>query len=174
MTQPKFAPIPLEDEVRPGYRLGVPAPWLPARPGELLEVRPRRGTETPAASRGRGSPGPDAGYAMRLAERLAGSVVLAKGEHLDDVLAGAVALAMRRAAVFGRAPVRADLEVALGLFGFLGEAPAEVVARRRALFAGVDHDEWALRSLVDAVEEAELRRTPTQAAASAGDAGAGH
>lgn len=165
MTQPKFAPIPLEDEVRPGYRLGVPAPWTAVRPGELVEVRPSRGAQPVATRRGRGSPGPDAGYAMRLAERVAERIVLAKGEHAEDVLAGAVAIAMRRAAIFGRAPVRADLEVALGLFGFLGEAPAELVARRRTLFAGVDHDEWARRVLVDAVEEADLRRSPAEVAA---------
>ena len=45
--------------------------------------------------------------------------MLEPGEHAEDVLAGAVAIALRRAAIFGRAPVTADIELALELFKYL-------------------------------------------------------
>jgi len=168
MTQPTFAPIPLEDEVRAAYRLGVPAAWVPARPGELLGATRRstvggREQLTGARLPGAGSPGPDQGYALRLAERFASRLVLEEGERSEDVLAGAVAIALRRAALFGRAPVGADLEVALGLFGFLGSAPAALVARRKAVFAGLGHDEWRRRALVHGIDEAALRLSARQA-----------
>lgn len=164
MTQPKFAPIPIEDEVRPARRLGPAAPWRPSRPGELVTSRPDRLAQA-APGRGRGAPGPDQGYALRLAERFADRLVLGPGERAEDVLAGAVALAMRRAALFGRAPVVADLEVALCLFGYLAPAEAAVQERRRAGFAGLGHDEWRRRELANAVPEAALRVGPKEAAA---------
>ena len=165
MTQPTFAPIPAEDEVRPGYRPGPARPWVPSRPGELVLAGP--GAEASAGGArlaGRGVPGPDQGYALRLAERIEGRLVLVSGERTDDVLAGAVALALRRAALFGRAPVVADLEVALGLFGFLAPAPAGLVEARRAVFGGLGHDEWRRRALANGVDEAALRRRPSDVA----------
>lgn len=164
MTQPKFAPIPIEDEVRPLHRLGPAAPWRPSRPGELVTSRPGRAPEA-APGRGRGSPGPDQGYALRLAERFAARLVLGPGERAEDVMAGAVALAMRRAALFGRAPVAVDLEVALALFDYLGPAEPAVQAVRRASFAGLGHDEWRRRELANGVAEASLRLNPEEAAA---------
>ena len=43
-------------------------------------------------------------------------------------------LALKRASLFGRAPVVHDLEVAFTIWGFLGAAPPELVALRRPLF----------------------------------------
>lgn len=166
MTQPTFSPIPAEDEVRPGYRPAPAHPWVAGRPGELILARP--GAEAPAGdprAAGRGVPGPDQGYVLRLAEHIEGRLVLEAGERADDVLAGAVALAMRRAALFGRAPVTADLEVALGLFGFLAPAPPGLVQARRALFGGLGHDEWRRRALANGVDEVALRRRASDAAA---------
>jgi hypothetical protein len=162
MTQPKYAPILLEDEVRPTRRLGPAPTWVPRRPAELVQERPGV-FERPLA--GRGSPGPDQGYALRLAERVAGRLVLEEGEQLDDVLAGGLALAMRRAALFGRAPVAGDLEVAFGLFGFFGRAPEALVAMRKERFFGVSHDEWRRRRLANDVSEDDLRRSPSDASA---------
>jgi hypothetical protein len=113
MTQPKFAPILEENEVREGYQLGTPAPWEPHRPGES-RPRPRR-ENLP----GLGVPGPDQGYALELATRFKDRLALEPGEHAEDVLSGAVAIALRRAAIFGRAPISADIELALRLFGCL-------------------------------------------------------
>ncbi len=162
MTQPKFAPILQEDEVRPAYRLGPPAPWRAARPGDLVPGRP-------AAVPGGGSPGPDQGYALLLARRFADRLVLRPGERRDDVLAGAVAIALRRASLLGRAPVAADISLALDLFGFLAEAPAGLVAERARLFAGLAHDYSRLRALAASVPEASLRRAGRPVGA-AGDA----
>lgn len=159
MSQPKFAPIPLEDEVRPGYRLGTPGPWAPHRPGDL-HGRPTRGLR-------RGSPGPDQGYALRLARRLADRVQLAQGEHLEDALTGAVVVALCRASLLGRAPVLGDLELGLGLFGYLGgpggtPAPEGLVAERKRLLAGAGHDYWDQRVVADRVPETALRCSPEQ------------
>ena len=155
MTQPKFAPIPLEDEVRPVHKLDPPLAWMLHRPAEF--------TPSGSPGRGRGAPGPDQGYAMRLADGLSGEVIRTPGEHLDDIIAGAVAVAMRRAALFGRAPVRSDLEVAFGLFGYLDTAPVELVAARKLRFAGCAHDYWTRRALADMVPEEALRLAPAPA-----------
>jgi hypothetical protein len=152
MTQPKFSPIAAEDEVRSAYRLETPRPWVPHRPGEVAKALPGR-------PGGRGTPGPDQGYALGLASRLRERLVMAEGEHAGSVLAGGVALALVRAASFGRAPVLGDIEVALALFCFFSPAPAELVERRRQLFDGVSHDYRRQRQLVDAVPLSSLRLT---------------
>lgn len=160
MTQPKYAPIPIEDEVRPAHRLGPAVPWRPDRPAELVATQPGRPHPQAVPRPGRGAPGPDQGYALRLAQRFADRLVLGPGERADDVVAGAVAVAMRRAALFGRAPVAADLEVALGLFGFLEPVDPALQEARRAAFAGVGHDDWRRRALVNGLDEDRLRVAP--------------
>lgn len=153
MTQPKFAPILPEDEVRDLHKLPPPAAWYPLRPADF---RPAPAGHLP----GRGAAGPDQGYGLLLADRFTDRLVLAEGERADDVLEGAALLAMRRAAIFGRAPVSADIELALVLFGFLAEAPADRQAARREVFAGVAHDYWRGRELADLVPETTLRLAP--------------
>lgn len=152
MTQPKFAPIAQEDEVRPAYRLEPPAPWRASRPAEI------RPASSPTI-RGGGVPGPDQGYALRLAERFEGALVLEPGEHAEDVLAAAVAIGLRRAASFGRAPVSDDIELPLVLFGYLAPASPDEVERRRPLVAGASHDYVRLRSIVESIPKATLRST---------------
>ncbi|HVC26053.1 MAG TPA: hypothetical protein VND23_09865 [Acidimicrobiales bacterium] len=153
MTQPKFAPIAAEDEVRPAYRLAPPAPWRAGRPADLVPG-------APATIAGGGVPGPDQGYALRLAELFAPRLVLAAGEHGSDVLAAAVAIALRRASSYGRAPVGADLELALELYGLLGDAPEDLVARRGTVLAGAGHDYARRRSIVASIPETTLRMSP--------------
>jgi hypothetical protein len=159
VTQPKFAPILEQDEVRAGYQLAVPEPWVPHRPGES-----RPSPNSPHLAR-HGIPGPDQGYALELANRFLPRLALEDGEHSEDVLAGAVAIATRRASLFGRAPVAGDLELALGLFKYLASEggtwpPAELVDWRREHFAGAAHDYWRRRELADGVPEATLRLKP--------------
>jgi hypothetical protein len=105
-------------------------------------------------------PGPDQGYALRLARRFEERVELEAGEHVGDVIAGAVSLALRRAALFGRAPVITDIELTLTLFGYLGDAPADLVEFRRALFQGASHDYWERRELAHLVPDATLKLKP--------------
>ena len=61
---------------------------------------------------------------------------LAPGEHEKDALAGAVGVALKRASLFGRAPVVHDLTVALTIWGFLGEAPDDLVELRKPPLRG--------------------------------------
>lgn len=156
MTQPKFAPIAIEDEVRPAYKLEVPRPWAPHRPGEF---DPRNGRHP------RGT-GPDQGYLALLAEPYIDRFVLFEGEQVDDVLTAAVAIGMRRAAFFGRAPVAKDLEYALSVFGYLAPAPKELVEARRKLVGGVTHDAWRRNELLERFTDDMLRMTPEQAGSS--------
>ena len=129
------------------------------RPGEVV------GTE-PTAGPGLGNQGPDQGYALKLAERFAGQLMLAPGEREDDALAGCVAVALRRASMFGRAPVMHDLRMALELFGFPGEADAELVAWRQDRFAGAagHHGYHVKLRLADLVPTDTLRLTPAAVA----------
>lgn len=154
MTQPKFAPIGIEDEVRPVYRLDVPRQWVPHRPGEFDPHAPHNGTGA----------GPDQGYLSLLAERFVDRIVVGEGEHKDDVLAGAIAVGMARASLFGRAPVMKDLEYALGALGYLSQQPPEFVKRRALPVGGTAHDLWRRKELV-ALFSDEILRMSAEAAA---------
>ena len=134
-----------------------PQPWMADRPGELTEGQP--------VGTGLGVPGPDQGYALRLARRFEDRLVLSPGESMEDVVAGCVGVALRRAASFGRAPVAADLEVAFRVFGFLPPDPEEaLMAWRKELFAGVSHPHHygEARHLAGLVPEAVLRMAPSE------------
>ena len=82
--------------------------------------------------------------------------------HAADALAGCVAVALKRASLFGRAPVIHDLTIAFTLFGFLDEhADDELVALRRTLFEEVAnaHHYVEQRRIADLVPESTLRLT---------------
>jgi hypothetical protein len=162
MAAPEYVPTKPAQQVRvyespPRDKL----PWYPTRPGELVGGQPR-GDQL-------GYQGPDQGYALKLANAFKGTLTLAAGEHEADALAGAVATALKRASLFGRAPVVHDLTTALNVWGFLGEAPKELVEIRRPLFAEVanPHRYADQRRVADLVPEAVLRMTPTEVAEAA-------
>jgi hypothetical protein len=156
MTQPSYVPIGEADQVRPAYRLRTPADWRQDRVAELLSPDHPRG-------RGLGVPGPDQGYALLVAQELfATRLALTPGITVEDALVGAAAVAGARAALFGRAPVAKDVELALVLFGFLGEAPDELVAWRNPLFQSAARHYDQQRRIVAAVPESTLRLTPEQ------------
>ncbi|MCY3785577.1 MAG: hypothetical protein OXG47_02470 [bacterium] len=117
--------------------------WRAGRPGELAEG------PQPAGD-GFGHQGPDQGYALRLAKRFVPRLALQPGEKAADVVAGCVTVAIKRASLFGRAPVAADLQTAFDHWGYLDAGtPVEVVASRRALFAGAGgHDGYTVRSRI--------------------------
>lgn len=165
MTQPSFVPITEADQVRPALRLQVPAQWSPSRPAD------HRAPGQPTGRR-LGAPGPDQGFALRLAHRLAPTFVLTEGEHLEDVVIGCALVAARRAAMFGRAPSIHDLNAVVALFGLAsGSAPAELVDHRRRAFNGLSHDYQVQRALVDSVPEETLRLSPTEVAERAAEPG---
>lgn len=159
MAAPRFAPTPetLHYESPPV----VPTHWKADRPGDIegfQPVGPRLGAQ-----------GPDQGYALQLAKRLAPSLKLQDGERLDDAIRGCLGIALRRASLYGRAPVIHDLRLAFTIWGFFLDAPpADLVQRRKALFEGVakvNHHYAEGRAIVDLVPESTLRLTPDQAAA---------
>ena len=161
MAAPEFVPTKATEVVRayasPPRR---PDSWMPERPGDLSGEGQPRGDQY-------GAPGPDQGYVLRLVSQFAGKLHLASGERADDVDAGAVAVALKRAALFGRAPVVHDLRVAYTVWGYLDvSAPAELVDARKKLFAGVAHPHHhaELRRVADSVPDATLRLTPEQVA----------
>jgi hypothetical protein len=154
MAQPEYVPIDADDRVRPVERLPVPDRWLQDRPAEIM------GNEVPRGKRF-GSPGPDQGYALKLAREFHGKLKVGEGESEEDAVAGCLGVALKRASLFGRAPVIYDLELAFAIWGFLDDgAPAELVALRKDLFQASAHDYGDQRQIVDHVPESTLRMKP--------------
>jgi hypothetical protein len=157
MAAPRFAPTPVLDNVR-AYASPdvVPAPWSPDRPGDLDAGQP--------SGERLGYQGPDQGYGLTLANRFRSRLHV--GElTVDDAIRGCLNIALRRASMFGRAPVIHDLTIAFTMWGFLDtDPPADLVARRLELFDGVGHVHHYKegRAIVDMVPESTLRLTPAQ------------
>ncbi len=101
---------------------------------------------------------------LSLARRFEGKLTLTPGEGDRDALAGAVGVALKRASLFRRAPVIHDLTIALTIWGFLGEAPGELVEQRKHLFEEVSnpHHYGEARRIVDLIPDEVLRMSPAQ------------
>ncbi|HUF33251.1 MAG TPA: hypothetical protein VMN58_08610 [Acidimicrobiales bacterium] len=149
MAAPSFILSTLAQQPREGLRLPPAGTWTADRPADLGPAQP--------AGRLLGTQGPDQGFALHLARRFEGRLVLADGEHEHDVIAGCLGVALKRAALFGRAPLIHDLTVAFTLWGFLGSASDELVALRRPMFEAVGHDYSGQRAIADAVPNETLR-----------------
>jgi len=161
MAAPEHVPVDRTQPVR-GYESPPrrPEPWLSDRPGEIVEEGQPRGDRL-------GHQGPDQGYMLKLARRFEGTLTLTAGEHEKDALAGAVAVALKRASLFGRAPVIHDLTVALTVWGYLDDTPApELVELRKRLFEEVSHphDYAELAHIVHLVPARTLRLIPSYVA----------
>jgi hypothetical protein len=162
MAAPQFVPTRSTDPVRsydsPDH---VPGAWRASRPGDLTGRQPQGAML--------GAQGPDQGYAIGLANRFRDRLHVADGESIDDALRGSLNIALRRASLFGRAPVVHDLTMAFTMWGFLDAAPpADLLALRRKAFEGVAnaaHHYAEGRAIADAVPEATLRMTPAQVTA---------
>ncbi len=155
MGAPEYVPLKPATKVR---RYGSPprreGSWRAERPGELSGRQPE--------GERLGTPGPDAGYALTLAARFSDSLQLHEGESAADVLAGAAAVAMKRAGLFGRAPIGPDVEIGLVVWGYLDANVAdELVEIRRSWFAEIHstHHYMERRRVADAVSEDLLRGT---------------
>ncbi len=161
MAAPKFSPVDPTDAPRyyesPDH---VPAPWTPDRPGEIDGFQPQ-GDRL-------GAPGPDQGYAIKIANSLLDDVHLAEGENADDVVRGCLGVALRRASMFSRAPVVHDLRIAFTVWGFFDAEPdGELVALRSPLFEGlrhVNHHYAEARIVADHVPIETLQMTPAAVA----------
>lgn len=163
MAAPEF--VPVKPTHRPRSYSSPPRrddEWMPVRPGELVTTGGQ-----PDVDAGRmGAPGPDQGYVLKLVPLLRPELALDEGEDIDDVETAGVAIALKRASLFGRAPVIHDLRVAYTVWGLLDVvAPTELVQERRRRFEAVRftaHHYPELRAVADAVPEATLRLTPEQ------------
>ncbi len=156
MAQPDYVPLSSVDRVRPADRLPPARQWFPDRPAEVT-----RAGGPPTGGRF-GSPGPDQGYGMLLAEQFEERLELGEGERAEDAIAGCLGVGLRRASLYGRAPVKADMELAFTVWGFLGEAPEELVQMRKPLFQGTAKAYLDQRAIVDRVPESTLRSTPAE------------
>ncbi len=158
MPTDPYVPRRLEDEPRqlpnlaPGVKIPPAKAWVPNRPADLAAGQPQ-GTLL-------GSPGPNVGYALTLANRVRDRLNLAPHEHVDDALAVVAEIAMKRAASYGRAPVMADIDAALALLGYKGQVAPEFAAWRVRVIEGAHHEYESRRLIVDAVPIDVLRLRP--------------
>ncbi len=156
MAAPEHVPVDRNRPVR-GYESPPrrPDPWMADRVGEVIATGQPRGEQL-------GRQGPDQGYMLSLARRFEGKLTLTPGEHEKDALAGAVGVALKRASLYGRAPLVHDLTIALTVWGYLGLADEALVSLRKPLFEEVSHPHHyaKARRIVDLVPEDVLRRTP--------------
>ena len=88
MAAPDYVPKPTDEKPRvyesPPRR---PDSWCADRPAEIDGLQP--------SGRQLGTPGPDQGYALKLARQFEGWLVLTPGESQDDAVAGCMAIALR-------------------------------------------------------------------------------
>ena len=158
MAAPKFAPADHREAEYYSSPDVVPDGWDPDRPGVVDGLQP--------VGARMGAMGPDQGFALTIANKLAPSLHLSDGERLDDAIRGCVGIALRRASIYSRAPVVHDLTIAFTAWGFFDERPpADLVERRTALFEGVgnvNHHYAEGRHIADLVPEETLRMTPAQ------------
>jgi hypothetical protein len=157
MAVDPYVPTRAEDAPRRSVAIPPARGWRAVRPGDI----------DPAVGAGCvgvlfGTPGPDSGYALTLAERFHDQITVVRPETVHDAEAVAAQVAMRRGGLFGRAPVRADVELGFTLFGWLADAPADLVEWRRLAVAGVDHDYPRRVSLVEAIPESVVKQRPDE------------
>ena len=152
--------VPTRPEDAPRRSVAIPpAPgWRAVRPGDLDPAGPGRCADGLLF----GTPGPDSGYALTLAERFDDRIGVVAPETVHDAEILAAGVAMRRAGLFGRAPMSTDVELGLTLFGWLGDAPADLVEWRRLAVAGIGHDYPRRTRFVEAIPDAVIRQTADQ------------
>lgn len=136
----------------PGVHIPPAGSWHADRPGDLVAGQPHGDML--------GSPGPDVGYARLLVERRRDHFVLSAHEARGDAEAVVAELAMKRAASFGRAPVLADVDVAMELLGYAGDVPLETPEWRLHLVHEAAHEYAKRRRIVDSVPLEVLRLAP--------------
>jgi hypothetical protein len=150
-----FVPAVLDEEPRqepnlaPGSHMPPSGSWRADRPGDLGALQPKGALL--------GSPGPNVGYALTLANRARDRIRLEAHESIDDAVEVIAAVAMKRAATFGRAPTINDVDFAMELLGYLGETPDDVKAWRPDVVREAAHDYVVRRAVVDTISSGLLR-----------------
>jgi len=163
VAAPDYVPRRTDEKVRvyasPPRR---PHEWMADRPADLEGGQP--------TGPGMAWQGPDQGYVLTLVHLFDDRLHLADGERRADIDAGCVFVALKRASLFGRAPMVHDLTAAYAVWGFLAPAPAELVTLRRPLFEGLAHGHHSAAKLrlADLVPADVLRQSHTELTAAAG------
>ena len=156
-TDPFVVPSPgdaprQEQNLAPGVTLPPAQPWTADRPGDLHGSQPR--------GEMLGSPGPNVGFALTLVHRVRDQMVLAPHEHLDDASAVVGAIAMKRSASYGRAPVMPDIVCAMLVLGYQGGCAADFAEWRAREIEGAHHEYARRRVFCDAAPLDALRLAP--------------
>lgn len=153
MAAPAHVPNDLSQQPRRGLPLPVALSWHTGRPSDLGPAQP--------SGHLYGNPGPDQGFALKLARRFEDRLVPG-GHVVADVIAGCVPVALKRAAAFGRAPTIHDLTVAFTLWGFLDEAPQALADLRDPYFQAASIHYEHQREIADMVPLGTLRLPHTE------------
>jgi hypothetical protein len=111
--------------------------WTPDRPGDIT------GTGVPWGG-AFGTPGPDAGYAIKLAAGR--ELILAGHEHRADANAAVAAVAAARASLASRGPTKIDIDAAVVILGY--DTEGELGTVRAAAIAGAAHHPQRIRGVV--------------------------
>jgi hypothetical protein len=165
-TDPFVAPD-LDDKPRqqqnlpPGLGYPPARSWRADRPSDLV-AHPSGSAQPEGTLRGR--PGPNVGYGYTLVERVRDRLQLVAHEHRHDAVSVVAEIAMKRAAAFGRAPVIADVEMAMALLGYDGSADAAFGAWRARAVHDAAHHYPLRRAIVDSVPDS-LLASPSAAVA---------
>ena len=163
MAAPKFTPLDPTDRPRtyssPEH---VPSPWRNDKPAAIVARQPK--------GQKLGYQGPDQGYILTLARIARNKIKVQAGESVDDAIRGSIGIALRRASMYGRAPVMHDLTFALTIWGWLVDnVPADLLARRKELFSGVGdatHSYYEVREITGLVPETTYQLSIEQLTAS--------
>jgi hypothetical protein len=158
VAQPQF--VPTDPNKVPHYESPPrrEQSWRASRPGEVVGGGQPHGDRT-------GSQGPDQGYALNLVDQFVDELNLTDGERRDDVVQGCLGVALKRASIYGRAPVAHDWAAAFTVFGYLcGSPDTELIEARRSLFDQVANQQHysEARELVDLVHTEVLAMTPEE------------
>jgi len=153
--------LEIADLPRPSPKPDPARAWVPGRPGEL------GGPEDAQFGAGFGTTGPDSGYALTLVK--AREFEPADGEHRSNTDVALAAVASARAALFGRAPIGKDVDLALVLLGLDAATPEEMRRdmgeSRKRWFAAVSHHPGRLHGFIASLEREVLRLTAEEARA---------
>lgn len=101
-----------------------------------------------------GTTGPDPGWGLKIVN---GAELPDDDPDLRKVLTG---LVLTRAAAFGRAPVREDLDAALVLCGYFDEPPERIVERRKRWLDASPHEQRPGATAVAEVDRDLLMAKP--------------
>lgn len=153
MAAPEYVPTP--PLTRHWYKSPTrrPGSWVADRPGEIGGLQPQ--------GERLGSPGPDQGFVDHLLDTVEDGLVAGPHEHVADLRAAVGAVALKRASLYGRAPVIHDVTAAITLLGFDKPAPSGEAGERRALLLAECHHPHfyvRLREIADKVPAEALKR----------------